>query len=344
LSGKHRPHFSLLISPSLGTRLTSTLSSERLLYYFWSQTTSIDTQKRYHSNPVSAYDRPGTLSTHSNRLDGNLTGEPVPYWSPFDTGDLSPSHGRLLEKLFLSISSPPERIVDPVPISRIETVLFFGDSNERGIVDELCIKLGRGETWPTVISSKNAPTKSELWHADSHSCEIELKRERKKLRLVSFMNYGVLIEKDSKLWEKKLELDGGPWSIEERIELAKKFVESMGWGQIDLIVFNSSEFQKSFSLFQGSRRRGKGADQVSLLRSRSLGSHVSTRHSPSIENDLRVFPLVFHPRILYFSIGVRPLSTRRVVSCNSPPLPYSPPFTSRSTNRFLQFSKSRPNE
>ena len=61
------------------------------------------------------------------------------------------------------------------------------------------------------------------------------------LRLVSFMSYGVLIEKDSELWEKKLELDKGPWSIEERIELAKRFLDEMGWNKIDLIVFNSSE-------------------------------------------------------------------------------------------------------
>ena len=58
------------------------------------------------------------------------------------------------------------------------------------------------------------------------------------------MSYGVLVERGSRLWEKKLELNG-PWAVEERIELAKEFVGKMGL-EVDLIVFNSSELLSPF--------------------------------------------------------------------------------------------------
>ncbi|GAA5971813.1 hypothetical protein JCM3765_003506 [Sporobolomyces pararoseus] len=205
----------------------------------------------------SVYDLPGTLTTHSRRLDGNLSGDSIPVWKPFDHSNLNDNsaqgeHGRLLESLFLSVNSHKStsegggrRLIDPLggeeKEEEVSTILFFGDSNERSIVDELCLKFG---VWPKIYSTKQPPNRSEMWHSDSHVCEIEHEEgggEKKKLlRLISFMSYGVLIEKNSKLWEKKLELDEGPWSVEERIELAKNFVEKMGWKKIDLIVFNSN--------------------------------------------------------------------------------------------------------
>ncbi|GAA5926607.1 uncharacterized protein JCM15063_000322 [Sporobolomyces koalae] len=176
-----------------------------------------------------AYDRPGTLSTHALRLDGNLTGEAVPVWVPFDTADMPIDHGRRLETLMLSQSENGTSASSESSGNPRQTVLLFGDSNERAIVDELCLKFG---TWASVVSSKNPPTKSEKWHADAHVCELA------NLRLISFMSYGVMIEKDSQLWERKVELEG-PWAVEERIGLAKAFVETMGW-RVDLIVFNSN--------------------------------------------------------------------------------------------------------
>ncbi|GAA5901301.1 uncharacterized protein JCM6883_000171 [Sporobolomyces salmoneus] len=207
-----------------------------LLFYFWLQNPTLEVTQLRQVRVKSAYDRPGTLSTHPTRFDGNLTGESIPYWRPFDPTNLSPDHGRLLEKLFLSVSSSSQ--AEETDDAQIETILFFGDSNERGIVDDLCFKLG---SWAKVVSSKNPPSSSELWHADPHVCEIELREPtRRKLRFVSFMSYGVLIEKDSQLWEKKTELDNGPWAVEERIELARVFVEKMRWRKIDLIGFNSN--------------------------------------------------------------------------------------------------------
>lgn len=233
-----RPLFARALS-RLTNLHSARVACRRLLVFFWVQTPAPlhSDSVTGHGRPPPAYDRPGTLSIHPDRLDGNLTGDAIPYWAPFDATDLDEGHGRLLETLFLA-ASRVERIVSPFPATEVEAVLFFGDSNERGIVDELCIKLG---SWPKIISAKNPPATSDLWHADPHVCEIELREQGRKLRLASFMSYGVLIERDSQLWDKKLELDHGPWAIEERIELAREFVDQMAWGKIDLVIFNSSE-------------------------------------------------------------------------------------------------------
>ncbi|GAA5995154.1 hypothetical protein JCM5350_002789 [Sporobolomyces pararoseus] len=244
--------FYYLYSSSLTTTTTATVDSVH-------SRTRLSSSSSRSRGTGSIYDLPGTLSTHSHRLDGNLTGDSIPVWKPFidneDEFSLPRDHGRFLESLQLSIKnssssqSTGRRIIDPLGEEHreeevsTETILFLGDSNERGIVDELCLKIGG--IWPRVVSTKRPPEKSEMWHSDSHVCEIEYqgdkgKRRRRILRLVSFMSYGVLIEKDCELWEKKLELDKGPWSIEERIELAKRFLDEMGWNKIDLIVFNSN--------------------------------------------------------------------------------------------------------
>ncbi|GAA5920999.1 hypothetical protein JCM1841_003250 [Sporobolomyces salmonicolor] len=188
---------------------------------------------------VSPYALPGTLSTLSP-LDGNTSSPPTPYWTSFQDQDLPDDHGRLLEQALLyatsskdyanPFSSPPAYLAG-------KTILLIGDSNERGLVDDLCTRLG---SYPSVMSSTNPPALSDRWHADAHTCEIPAL----DLRLASFMAFGVLIEEGNDLWSHKVELDG-PWSIEERIELAKRFMSK--WGHpAHLVVFNSNLWDLMF--------------------------------------------------------------------------------------------------
>ncbi|GAA5865573.1 hypothetical protein JCM1840_001446 [Sporobolomyces johnsonii] len=188
---------------------------------------------------VSPYALPGTLSTLPP-LDGNTSAPPTPYWAPFQDQDLPDDHGRLLEQAILYATSSKDfatRSVSPPTYLAGKTILLIGDSNERGLVDELCTRLGR---YSSVMSSTNPPTLSGRWHADAHTCEIPAL----DLRLASFMAFGVLIEEGNNLWSHKVELDG-PWSIEERIKLAQAFMKK--WGHpADVVVFNSNLWDLMF--------------------------------------------------------------------------------------------------
>lgn len=298
------------------------------MIYFYSQYSStIDVRNRGRTR-YSAYDRPGTLSTFATRLDANETGEIVPYWAPFDSRGLPADHGRLLERLLVAATSEKQEEEDAAIVEMVKgkTILFFGDSNERSIVDELCIKLG---VWPQVISSSNPPAKSERWHADSHSCEIE---KLGGVRLISFMSYGVLIERGSRLWEKKLELNG-PWAVEERIELAKEFVAKMEF-EVDLIVFNSSKLQSVL-------RSVKVELDTDVLYCRPMGSDVSSRLPHSSRHCLRVLSLHLDPRNLHLSLRVRAHLSPLFIPFNSSLHPDPPPSLPRSRRRFLQPPSNR---
>lgn len=151
---------------------------------------------------------------------------------------LPPLHGRLVEQLRLLVQAPSSSpALDDLAFLTNTTLVLLGDSNERALVDSLCEYLGLESRVLSLTEVDEArggrPKGSGRWHADPHVCEVE----RVGLRVVAFMSFGVLVDggggggegvSGEELWGRKKAPDlVGPWSIEERIDLARSFLSTL---------------------------------------------------------------------------------------------------------------------
>lgn len=240
----------LALNPS-STATLDRLSKSRSFYSASDQTTCAPTVDRDTAKDL--YALPGLVTTRPLPFNASQS---YPFWLPLSyassVDSLPPIHGQLLPLLLQHLSTPsstPTRLPRPLQPLRNTTILLFGDSNERALVDSFCINIVGKEA--VVRRFQDASASGAKWHADPHVCEVDLGvdavGERSWLRIVGVMMFGVLVQTEEEgelLWgTKKAELEG-PWTFPERVKLARHFLERLdeerGEGQVNPPILHVS--------------------------------------------------------------------------------------------------------